>query len=121
LAPGASRKPRHALDLAEGAQEIRDRRRILGEARNYPAVLALMQGEAAEVVAQEWPALLGLECCSLAAEGAESIVLGCTGLASHAAAAEDAAGIPVIEPCQAAGLAALLAVAGNRPALQEVA
>ncbi len=52
----------------------------------------------------------------LAALGAESIVLGCTGLASHAAAAEDAAGIPVIEPCQAAALAALLAVAGNRPA-----
>ena len=51
----------------------------------------------------------------LAALGAESIVLGCTGLAGHAAAAEDAAGIPVIEPCQAAGLAALLAVAGNRP------
>ena len=49
----------------------------------------------------------------LAAMGAESIVLGCTGLAGHARAAEDAAGIPVIEPCQAAGLAALLAVAGG--------
>ncbi len=58
----------------------------------------------------------------LAAEGAEAIVLGCTGLASHAAAAEDAAGIPVIEPCQAAGLAALLAVAGRAPAaMQQVA
>jgi Asp/Glu/hydantoin racemase len=50
----------------------------------------------------------------LAGQGAECLVLGCTGLAGHAAAAEDAAGIPVIEPCQAAALAALLAVAGGR-------
>ena len=57
----------------------------------------------------------------LAAQGAESIVLGCTGLAQHARAAEDAAGVPVIEPCQAAGLAALLAVAGGRLSLQDVA
>jgi len=46
----------------------------------------------------------------LAADGAEAIVLGCTGLAGHARAAEDAAGVPVIEPCQAAGAMALLAV-----------
>jgi Asp/Glu/hydantoin racemase len=46
---------------------------------------------------------------SLAAAGAEAIVLGCTGLAGHARAAEDAAGVPVIEPCQAAGAMALLA------------
>lgn len=47
---------------------------------------------------------------SLVARGAEAIVLGCTGLAHHAAAAEDAAGVPVIEPCRAAGAMALLAV-----------
>ena len=46
---------------------------------------------------------------ALAADGAEAIVLGCTGLAGHARAAEDAAGIPVIEPCQAAGAMAMLA------------
>jgi Asp/Glu/hydantoin racemase len=46
----------------------------------------------------------------LAADGAEAIVLGCTGLAGHARAAEDAAGVPVIEPCQAAAAMALLAV-----------
>lgn len=47
---------------------------------------------------------------TLAAAGAEAIVLGCTGLAGHVAAAEDAAGLPVIEPCRAAGMMALLAV-----------
>ncbi|MBK1662519.1 aspartate/glutamate racemase family protein [Paracraurococcus ruber] len=46
---------------------------------------------------------------SLAATGAGAIVLGCTGMAGHVAAAEDAAGIPVIEPCRAAGAMALLA------------
>jgi allantoin racemase len=42
----------------------------------------------------------------LVAAGAETVVLGCTGMAHHRAAVEDAAGVPVIEPCQAAaGLA----------------
>jgi Asp/Glu/hydantoin racemase len=42
----------------------------------------------------------------LVAAGAETIILGCTGMAHHRAAIEDAAGVPVIEPCQAAaGLA----------------
>lgn len=50
----------------------------------------------------------------LAAAGAEAIVLGCTGMAGHARAAEDAAGLPVIEPCQAAAAAAQLAVIGAR-------
>jgi Asp/Glu/hydantoin racemase len=48
---------------------------------------------------------------ALAAAGAGAIVLGCTGLAAHAAAAEDAAGIPVVEPCHAAGVMALRALA----------
>jgi len=47
---------------------------------------------------------------ALAAAGAGAIVLGCTGLAGHAAAAEDAAGVPVVEPCLAAGRYALRAV-----------
>ncbi len=50
---------------------------------------------------------------ALAAGGAEAIVLGCAGLAGHAAVAEDAAGVPVIEPCRAAGAMALLAVLGD--------
>ncbi|RAI57864.1 aspartate/glutamate racemase family protein [Roseicella frigidaeris] len=45
----------------------------------------------------------------LAAAGAEAIILGCTGLAGHAALAAEAARRPVIEPCRAAGAMALLA------------
>ena len=47
---------------------------------------------------------------TLAADGAPVIVLGCTGLAGHVALVEDAAGVPVIEPCRAAAVQALLAV-----------
>ena len=45
----------------------------------------------------------------LAEQGAEAIILGCTGLAGHAALAAEASGLPVIEPCEAAGAMALLA------------
>ena len=34
--------------------------------------------------------------------GAGAVILGCTGMAHHRLAVEDAVGIPVIEPCQAA-------------------
>jgi allantoin racemase len=45
----------------------------------------------------------------LAAMGAETIILGCTGMAHHAAAVRDAVGLAVIEPAQAAaGLAAAM-------------
>lgn len=46
---------------------------------------------------------------ALVAEGAEAVILGCAGMAGHRAAVEDAAGVPVIEPCQAAAVQALLA------------
>jgi allantoin racemase len=39
---------------------------------------------------------------ALAAMGAETLILGCTGMAHHQAAVRDAVGLPVIEPCQAA-------------------
>jgi allantoin racemase len=42
-----------------------------------------------------------------AASGAGAIILGCTGMAHHRAAVEDAVGVPVIEPCQAAAAIAL--------------
>jgi Asp/Glu/hydantoin racemase len=58
---------------------------------------------------------------TLAAQGAEAIVLGCAGLAGHVRAAEDAAGVPVIEPCQAAGAMALLATQGGRALPRQVA
>ena len=44
------------------------------------------------------------------AAGAGVVVLGCTGMAGHRAAVEDAAGIGVIEPCQAAAAMALVAL-----------
>jgi Asp/Glu/hydantoin racemase len=47
---------------------------------------------------------------ALVAEGAEAVVLGCAGMAGHRAAVEDAAGVPVIEPCQSAAVQALLAL-----------
>lgn len=50
----------------------------------------------------------------LVAMGAESVVLGCAGMAGHRAFAEDACGVPVIEPCQAAASQALLAVLAAR-------
>jgi len=48
--------------------------------------------------------------------GAETIVLACTGMAHHRAAVEDAAGVPVIEPCQAAAAQALLATCPGQTA-----
>ncbi|MBB5690401.1 Asp/Glu racemase [Roseomonas alkaliterrae] len=50
----------------------------------------------------------------LAGMGAESIILGCAGMAGHRAFAEDSCGLPVIEPCQAAVVQAILAVVAAR-------
>jgi Asp/Glu/hydantoin racemase len=47
-----------------------------------------------------------------AAAGAGAVILGCTGMAHHRAAVEDEAGVPVIEPCQAAAGLLLSAMAG---------
>ena len=44
------------------------------------------------------------------AAGAATVILGCTGMAHHRTAIEDAAGVPVIEPCQAAAGIALSAM-----------
>jgi Asp/Glu/hydantoin racemase len=46
-----------------------------------------------------------------AAAGAGTVILGCTGMAQHRAAVEDAAGIPVVEPCQAAAAIVIAALA----------
>ena len=46
----------------------------------------------------------------LAEAGAGAVVLGCTGMAAHRAAVEQAAGVPVIEPCQAGVAMALLSL-----------
>lgn len=47
---------------------------------------------------------------SCVAAGAGTIILGCTGMAHHRAVVEAAAGVPVIEPCQAAAALALATV-----------
>lgn len=44
------------------------------------------------------------------AQGAQTVILGCTGMAHHRACVEQAIGVPVIEPCQAAAALALAAV-----------
>jgi len=44
---------------------------------------------------------------SLAAAGAGTVILGCTGMAHHRGAIEAAIGVPVIEPCQAAAALAM--------------
>lgn len=51
----------------------------------------------------------------LAAAGARAVVLGCTGMAHHLSWVEDAAGVPVIEPCQAAVAQAVAATLGKGP------
>ena len=50
----------------------------------------------------------------LVAKGAQSVILGCTGMAGHRAAIEDAIGVAVIEPCQAAAGQALAVVAAGQ-------
>jgi allantoin racemase len=50
--------------------------------------------------------------CRCVAAGAQTVILGCTGMAHHRAAIQQAAGVPVIEPCQAAVALALGAVLG---------
>jgi allantoin racemase len=49
----------------------------------------------------------------LAGLGAETIILGCTGMAHHRAAVRDAAGLAVIEPAQAAAGLAVALVLGD--------
>jgi Asp/Glu/hydantoin racemase len=51
----------------------------------------------------------------LAAMGAETIILGCTGMAHHRPSVQAAVGLPVIEPAQAAaGLAVAMLAADAR-------
>jgi allantoin racemase len=53
--------------------------------------------------------------------GAETVILGCTGMAHHRAAVEAACGVPVIEPCQAAaGLAVGIVLTRGRLAASVV-
>jgi allantoin racemase len=90
-----SSKARHRLGLR--AMGLEDR--LAGEvALNAPMDVLLDPSAARGALVAA-----GLE---LAAMGAETVILGCTGMAHHAASVRDAVGLPVIEPAQAAvGLA----------------
>jgi allantoin racemase len=58
----------------------------------------------------------------LVAAGAGAVVLGCAGMAHQQDAVEQACGVPVIDPCQAAAAAALgIVLSMSRPALKEAA
>jgi Asp/Glu/hydantoin racemase len=89
-------KARHRLALqAMGLEQ-----RLAGEiALNMP-METLLQPDAARA------ALIGAA-RQLAGMGAETLILGCTGMAHHAPAIRDASGVPVIEPVQAAAALAI--------------
>ena len=95
-------KARHQLALRAMGLESR----LVGEVALNVSMDALLDPEAARA------ALLaaGRE---LAAMGAETIILGCTGMARHQVALQDGVGLPVIEPVQAAAVLALGAVVGQ--------
>ena len=92
-------KGRHLLALRSMGVESR----LAGEVALNVSMEALLDPTAAR-------GLLIDAAMDLAEAGAGAVVLGCTGMAAHRAAVEDAAGVPVIDPCQAAAVMALLAV-----------
>lgn len=57
--------------------------------------------------ARTLPALIATGRALRDADGAEVLILGCAGMARFRAALEDATGLPVVEPCQAAAAMAL--------------
>ena len=97
-------KARHRLGLR--AMGLEDR--LAGEVALNVAMETLLDPAAAR-------AALVAAARELAAMGAETVILGCTGMAHHAAAVRDAVGLPVIEPAQAAvGLAVGMVLAEGR-------
>ena len=94
-----SSKARHRLGLrAMGLEE-----RLAGEVALNLSMEMLLEPDAAR-------AALIAAARQLAGMGAETVILACTGMAHHAAAIREAAGIPVIEPVQAAAALAMGAV-----------
>jgi allantoin racemase len=99
-----SSKARHRLALR--AMGLEDR--LAGEVALNVSMDTLLDPEAAR-------ATLIAAGRQLATMGAETVILGCTGMAHHAAAVRDAVGLPVIEPAQAAvGLAVAMLVGEGR-------
>jgi Asp/Glu/hydantoin racemase len=96
-----SSKARHRLGLR--AMGLADR--LAGEVALNVSMDTLLDPVAAR-------AALVAAARELAGMGAETVILGCTGMAHHAAAVRDAVGLPVIEPTQAAAGLAVAALAG---------
>jgi allantoin racemase len=98
-----SSKARHRAALR--AMGLEDR--LAGEAALNVSMDTLLDPDAAR------SALIGAG-NALAAMGAETIILGCTGMAHHRVAIQAAAGLPVIEPCQAAAALAVGLLVGDQ-------
>lgn len=95
-----SSKARHRLGLR--AMGLEDR--LAGEVALNVSMETLLDPQAAR-------AALVAAARELVGMGAETVILGCTGMAHHAVAVRDAAGVAVIEPAQAAvGLAMTMVV-----------
>ena len=92
-------KARHMAALRAMGLEARFAAEV---ALNVP-MEALLDGSAIQ-------ARLGEAARLLVDAGAGAVVLGCTGMAHHRAAVQEASGVPVIEPCQVAVLQAIGAV-----------
>lgn len=97
-----SSKARHRLGLRAMALEDR----LAGEVALNVSMEALLDADAASAAL----AAAGRELVGL---GAETVILGCTGMAHHAAAVREATGVPVIEPTQAAAGLAIGIVMGD--------
>jgi allantoin racemase len=99
-----SSKARHLLALrAMGLEE-----RLAGEVALDVSMETLLEPDAAR-------AALIAAGRRLAGIGSHVLILGCTGMAHHAAAIQDAVGIPVVEPTRAAAALAMGMVLAERP------
>ncbi|HBK04287.1 MAG TPA: Asp/Glu racemase [Acetobacteraceae bacterium] len=96
-------KARHRAALR--AMGLEDR--LAGEVALNVSMDTLLDPDAAR------SALIGAG-LALAKMGAETIILGCTGMAHHQAAVAEAVGLPVIEPAAAAAVLAIGAVSGAK-------
>jgi allantoin racemase len=95
-------KARHLAALRAMGLEAR----LAAEAALNMSMDKLLEPQAAR-------ARLAMAAREVVAAGAQAVILGCTGMAHHRAHVEDAGGVPVIEPCQAAAAQAIAAVLGT--------
>ncbi len=103
IALAESSKARHRAALR--AMGLEDR--LAGEVALNVSMDTLLDPDAARLV-------LIAAGNQLAEMGAETIILGCTGMAHHQSAIRDAVGTPVIEPCRAAAALAVGLLLGEQ-------